>query len=154
MSFLHSHQIIHRDLKPSNILLSADSKAKLCDFGCSKRIEGSMENHRSTPLVTSRFYRLANHACLMSRAPELLMGATRYGTAIDIWSLGCGTDGNREWVTVIAEIFSGTPLFVSLESDAEQLVSIINRRIDHWWWTSTGYSDRRGACSDANTSNE
>ncbi|KNB44575.1 glycogen synthase kinase 3 [Blastocystis sp. subtype 4] len=44
------------------------------------------------------------------------MGATHYAFAIDIWSLGC----------VIAEILLGHPLFVSLDSDGDQLVSIIN----------------------------
>ncbi|KAK8823336.1 hypothetical protein WA577_002257 [Blastocystis sp. JDR] len=108
VAYLHSLHIMHRDIKPSNILLleKPSMQAKLCDFGCSKQIVGSIENHRSTPLVTSRFY----------RAPELLMGATRYGFAIDIWSLGC----------VIAEILVGTPLFIALDSDADQLLSIIN----------------------------
>ncbi|KAK8813475.1 hypothetical protein WA556_000053 [Blastocystis sp. ATCC 50177/Nand II] len=108
VAYLHSLHIMHRDIKPSNILLleKPSMQAKLCDFGCSKQIVGSIENHRSTPLVTSRFY----------RAPELLMGATRYGYAIDVWSLGC----------VIAEILVGTPLFIALDSDADQLLSIIN----------------------------
>ena len=93
VAYLHSLHIMHRDIKPSNILIleTPSIQAKLCDFGCSKQIAGSIENHRSTPLVTSRFYRYSNTIRLICRAPELLMGATRYGYAIDIWSLGCGT---------------------------------------------------------------
>ena len=119
---------MHRDIKPSNILLleKPSMQAKLCDFGCSKQIVGSIENHRSTPLVTSRFYRCTLIAGLMRRAPELLMGATRYGYAIDVWSLGCGTRKERESQRVIAEILVGTPLFIALDSDADQLLSIIN----------------------------
>lgn len=119
---------MHRDIKPSNILLleKPSMQAKLCDFGCSKQIVGSIENHRSTPLVTSRFYRYRHILGLTCRAPELLMGATRYGFAIDIWSLGCGTRKERESQRVIAEILVGTPLFIALDSDADQLLSIIN----------------------------
>lgn len=58
LHFLHSNNIVHRDLKPSNILMDLSRKhIKFCDFGCSKRILGNPDSHRSTPLVTSRFYR-------------------------------------------------------------------------------------------------
>lgn len=56
VAHLHKLHILHRDLKPSNILVQ-NNRLKVCDFGCSKIIEGTSEQHRSTPLVTSRFYR-------------------------------------------------------------------------------------------------
>jgi cell division cycle 2-like protein len=37
----------------------------------------------------------------LSRAPELLLGAKQYSTAIDMWSLGC----------IMAELLSKDPLF-------------------------------------------
>jgi cell division cycle 2-like protein len=39
--------------------------------------------------------------CLFLRAPELLLGAKQYSTAIDMWSLGC----------IMAELLSKEPLF-------------------------------------------
>lgn len=37
----------------------------------------------------------------LCRAPELLLGAKQYSTAIDMWSLGC----------IMAELLSKEPLF-------------------------------------------
>jgi cyclin-dependent kinase 12/13 len=47
---------------------------------------------------------------LWYRPPELLLGATRYGAAVDIWSAGC----------ILAELILGKPLFTG-KTDMEQL---------------------------------
>ena len=71
--YLHSNNIIHRDIKPENILISADNKLKLCDFGWAKEL--TLEN-RSTFCGTMEYM-----------APEIV-GSENYDYSVDIWSLG------------------------------------------------------------------
>ena len=52
---------------------------------------------------------------LWYRPPELLLGATKYGTAVDIWSAGC----------ILAELVLGRPLFTG-KSEMEQLQLIFD----------------------------
>ena len=48
------------------------------------------------------------------RCPELLIGDTSYGKAVDIWALGC----------LLAEVATGLPLFPG-DSDVDQLIHIM-----------------------------
>lgn len=77
VAFLHDNAIMHRDLKTSNILLNNRGQLKLADFGMARHIpppDGPL-----TQLVVTLWY----------RAPELLLGAPRYGVEVDMWSVGC-----------------------------------------------------------------
>jgi cyclin-dependent kinase 7 len=77
LAHCHSRWVLHRDVKPDNLLIGPDGGLRLADFGLS-RIFGS-PNPRYTAQVATVWY----------RAPELLLGASRYGPAVDIWSAGC-----------------------------------------------------------------
>ncbi|XP_026191575.1 cyclin-dependent kinase B2-1-like [Cyclospora cayetanensis] len=78
---LHSRGILHRDLKPENVLIddkpNGSMTVRICDMGSSKRL--TYKDEHSMPYICSRWY----------RAPELLLGATQYSMAVDLWSLGC-----------------------------------------------------------------
>ncbi|CEJ59299.1 Putative Cmgc/cdk/pitslre protein kinase [Penicillium brasilianum] len=77
LEFLHSQWIMHRDLKTSNLLMNNRGEIKIADFGMA-RYYGDPPP-KLTQLVVTLWY----------RSPELLLGADKYGTEIDMWSIGC-----------------------------------------------------------------
>jgi|TARA_B110000285_G_C15065268_1_gene584740 cyclin-dependent kinase 2 len=81
---------MHRDLKPSNLLIGEDNKTiKLADFGLARTFGLPLKTY--THEVVTLWY----------RAPEILLGAKVYSTAIDMWSLGC----------IFYELVHNVPLF-------------------------------------------
>ncbi|KAL4618173.1 cyclin-dependent kinase-like 2 isoform X2 [Arapaima gigas] len=102
IAFCHQHNVIHRDIKPENVLVSQSGVVKLCDFGFARTMAAPGEIY--TDYVATRWY----------RAPELLVGETKYGKAVDVWAVGC----------LFVEMLTGEPLFPG-DSDIDQLHHII-----------------------------
>jgi serine/threonine-protein kinase len=76
----HGHLVIHRDLKPSNILVTAEGRIKLLDFGIAKQLEASGDD--AAPTRTG--LRLLTPAYA---SPEQLRGEPT-GVHTDVYSLG------------------------------------------------------------------
>ncbi|KAF1334863.1 Cmgc/cdk protein kinase, partial [Globisporangium splendens] len=89
IAYMHERWYIHRDLKTSNLLYDNQGILKVCDFGLARKYGSPIRGY--TQLVVTLWY----------RAPELLLGATTYSTAVDMWSVGC----------IFAEILLMKPLF-------------------------------------------
>lgn len=80
VSYAHRNLVIHRDLKPSNILVTADGRPKLLDFGIARLMEEGDDTHHLTA---------AGERALTPdyASPEQLNGNV-ITTASDIFSLG------------------------------------------------------------------
>ncbi|CAN1802188.1 Cyclin-dependent kinase G-2 [Linum perenne] len=89
LKYLHDNWVIHRDLKTSNLLFNNQGELKICDFGMSRRYGSPLKPYTSG--VVTLWY----------RAPELLLAARQYSTAVDMWSVGC----------IMAELLGKEPIF-------------------------------------------
>lgn len=81
------------DIKPSNLLLNSDCHVKLCDFGLCRSVAEASSTTAPvlTDYVATRWY----------RAPEILLGSTRYTKGVDMWAVGC----------ILGEMMVGKPIF-------------------------------------------
>ncbi|KAI5921382.1 Pkinase-domain-containing protein [Camillea tinctor] len=105
LDYLHTRGVLHRDIKAANILVSSDGILKLADFGLARFYA---KHHRVdyTNRVITIWY----------RSPELLLGETIYGAAVDIWSAAC----------VMVEIFTRHAIFPGDGGEISQLEKIYN----------------------------
>ncbi|HWT01224.1 MAG TPA: protein kinase [Pyrinomonadaceae bacterium] len=111
----HQAGIVHRDVKPENIMLDADGRAKVLDFGLAK----------FTPHLNAGG--ASATASTLYTAPGLVIGTTAYmspeqargrevDARTDIWSLGC----------VLYEMVTGRPPFGG-ETRADVLAAVLER---------------------------
>nr|KJB19776.1 hypothetical protein B456_003G118400 [Gossypium raimondii] len=98
----HKQGVLHRDIKGSNLLIDSEGILKIADFGLATSYDPEQKKPLTSRVVT-----------LWYRPPELLLGATHYGVAVDLWSAGC----------ILAELLSGKPIMPG-RTEVEQLHKI------------------------------
>ncbi|WVZ56931.1 hypothetical protein U9M48_007395 [Paspalum notatum var. saurae] len=98
----HDRGVLHRDIKGSNLLLDNSGVLKIADFGLASFFDPDRKQPMTSRVVT-----------LWYRPPELLLGATDYGVAVDLWSAGC----------ILAELLAGRPIMPG-RTEVEQLHKI------------------------------
>jgi serine/threonine-protein kinase len=86
VAFAHRNLVVHRDLKPSNLLVTAERRVKLLDFGIAKLLapmDGGADEPGADPATRTVFRALTPEYA----SPEQARG-DRVGTASDVYSLG------------------------------------------------------------------
>ncbi|KAG7289054.1 hypothetical protein NEMBOFW57_005416 [Staphylotrichum longicolle] len=103
LDYLHTRGVLHRDIKAANILVSNEGILKLADFGLARFYAKHHQLDYTNRVIT-----------IWYRSPELLLGETQYGPAVDIWSAAC----------VLVEIFTKRAIFPGDGSEINQLEKI------------------------------
>ncbi|RLM78065.1 putative serine/threonine-protein kinase [Panicum miliaceum] len=98
----HARGVLHRDIKGSNLLIDDRGVLRIADFGLATTFDPAKSQPMTSRVVT-----------LWYRPPELLLGATEYGVAVDLWSTGC----------ILAELLAGKPIMPG-QTEIEQLHKI------------------------------
>jgi len=108
LMYMHSADLVHRDLKPANLLLNSECLVKVADFGLARSL-GQATTNVLTDYVATRWY----------RAPEILLGSTKYGKAVDMWSMGI----------IVGEMLGGKPVFPgsSTLNQLERIIKVVGQ---------------------------
>ncbi len=77
LEYAHAHGVVHRDIKPANIMITAEGRIKLMDFGIARSIQEDNHLTRAGAAVGSVYY----------MSPEQVQG-TPVDARADLYSVG------------------------------------------------------------------
>ncbi len=103
LAFAHEQGLVHRDVKPQNVLLDADGRAKVTDFGIARALDVDGMTITGTIMGTSNYI-----------APEQARGEP-VDEQTDVYSLGC----------VLYELLAGEVPF-----DGDNFVAVAMRHVN------------------------
>lgn len=110
--YAHQNLVVHRDIKPTNILITADGRPKLLDFGIAKLVRDDASGGSGD--ATTGFFRLFTPRYA---APEQMRGDA-ITTAADVYSLG----------VVLYELLCGRRPYLTGETDTPPQNPALNGR--------------------------
>ena len=117
MTYLHQESIIHRDLNSMNVVLSKDMGAKICDFGCARRI-GAQGHINPTTISGSPSY----------MSPEQLTGAAQLTLKSDVWAMAVVLwellTIQSPWVSALADVNDHTALIQLIVKQRRRLPAV------------------------------
>uniref|UniRef100_A0A0G4H4Z4 Protein kinase domain-containing protein n=1 Tax=Chromera velia CCMP2878 TaxID=1169474 RepID=A0A0G4H4Z4_9ALVE len=127
--YMHSANVLHRDLKPSNILVNKNCDLKICDLGLARGISIGKEETNAqvlTDYVVTRWY----------RAPEVVLDASHYSFAVDVWAVGC----------ILCELLGRRALFAGRDhiDQIKQIIQVLGypRESELQWLPADGPARR------------
>jgi TolB-like protein len=115
----HRQGIVHRDLKPDNILLTADEKPKISDFGLAKCFEDENPRSDQSTAVAS-----ATHDGAIIGTPAYMSPEQASGSPADFRS------DQFAFGSILVEMLTGRPPF-RRASTAQTLAAIIDDAADY-----------------------
>jgi hypothetical protein len=127
IGYAHSRKVLHRDIKPSNVLVTAEGRVKLLDFGIAKLLEATrgqtLTRHAVGPMTPAY------------AAPEQFRGGS-LGVATDIYQFG----------VLMFRVLAGASPY-ALDEDAENFAAAVcempPRRLGAAWAEPAGLTRRR-----------
>src|SRR3954468_22428306 len=111
LAHAEANGIVHRDLKPENLMVTAEGRVKIADFGIAK----------ATSRVTMASFLTAKGSTVGTpayMAPEQAMGR-QIGPWTDLYAVGC----------ISFELFTGTPPFGDSDSPMALMLRHVNEPI-------------------------
>jgi tetratricopeptide (TPR) repeat protein len=126
VSFAHRNFVVHRDIKPGNVLMTAEGKPKLIDFGIAKLLDGSgagLATREGGSLFTPQY-----------AAPEQFAGGA-ISVATDVF--GLGALGYR--------LLTGSTIFSDAPTPLGYLVALTQRDVPQ----ASRAAEQRGALAAA-----